>query len=116
MNALKQRLGAASLLIGSLISSSNIPSLAADNACHWYHLRGHETIQRDDVLRQESNANRACLGDAWCQLDAEHRAILFQAQQDSAGNGGRLSYAEQRQLNQEQDQLQGEINAALRRI
>ena len=116
MKRLQLRLSAAALLVTSVMSGSNMPSFAAEGQSNWYRLQGHQIIDRDNILKQEINDNRAYLGDVWCQLDAQHRAILYQAEQDAALNGGRLSYAEQRQLKQEQGQLQWQINAALHRI
>lgn len=108
MNALQKKLSVATLLVGTILGTINLPSLAYDN-CGWNPAQ-NQVMRRDNYLGREIRGDRGFLNGNFNRLANEDRSIRFQAQREAAFNGGYLTRGEQRQLNREENRLQRQVN------
>jgi hypothetical protein len=66
-------------------------------------------LQRDRDINNEINADRGQLKGHYDQLKLEDDIVRFQEQVDSAMHGGHITKGEQKQLNQEENQMDKQI-------
>ena len=74
------------------------------------HPRRAEVLGRDSGLNREINNDAGHLNGQYGQLKAEDQGIRAQEQTEAGQNGGYITRPEQRQLNQEENQLQRQVN------
>ncbi len=74
------------------------------------HPRRAEVLGRDNGLNREINNDAGHLNGQYGQLKSEDQGIRAQEQTEAGSNGGYITRPEQRQLNQEENQLQRQVN------
>ena len=73
------------------------------------HPRRSEVLGRDANLNYSINKDEGHLDGQYGNLMRDDRSIARQEQQDSRANGGYITQAEQRQLNQEENGLRRQV-------
>jgi len=76
------------------------------------HPRRAEVLGRDSRIAGTLNSDYGKLGANYAQLRSQDQSIRQQAQADASANGGWISQSQKQQLNQEENQLNGQIRQA----